>query len=115
MLGRVVRALVVGCGCVGKLVGTSPCVGLNFPVRPPWLSHWLAVGWSALCWMSCLDRVLVRQVGTFPKLSLWLASLDGCVCDIEQKMASVTSEIHVLTSFNLGRRFVAWAGWVVLS
>ena len=51
--------------------------------------------------MSCLDRVLVRQVGTFPKLSLWLASLDGCVCDIEQKMASVTSAIYVLISFNL--------------
>ena len=57
-------ALVVGCGCVGKLVGTSPCVGLDFPVRPLWLSHWLVVGWSVLCWMGWLGRVVVMLIET---------------------------------------------------
>ena len=51
----------------------TPCNALRFPPPPPWLCRvgnvWAS---SALCWLSCLGRVVVVLVGTSPYLYLWL-------------------------------------------
>ena len=41
---------------------------------------------SALCWLSCLGRVVVMLVGTSSSRSLWMKSRCRCVCGIEPKL-----------------------------
>ena len=76
--------MLIGAGrVVVVLVGTSPSLSLWLfsrdcclcGVEPKWppslrqsngwsLSHWLALGSSALCCVSCLGRVVVLLIGT---------------------------------------------------
>ena len=103
------------------LRGGSAHTFLSLPLPPPWLCR-LGKVWasSALCWLSCLGRVVVISVGTSPSFfhSGW--PLVGVVCDIEptwppslrQPMCKFPSVRFVIGSSAF--REVGWLGRVVV-
>ena len=101
---RVGSCVVVGCGCVVKLIGTSPCTAPSIPLPPPPRLCLFGTVWTSAAsrWLSRLDRVVMVLAGTSSSRSLWM--LNHCCCTA-----------NVLVGSSGRRHCVKWAGWVVLS
>ena len=99
--GRVSWLLVVGCGYVVKLIGTSLCTVLSFPLPPSWL--------------CCLDKVWGRRRLSWRFVRcltvVAVTSNENGLLHSDNRCAGL---VHTGSSVRR-RRCVECGGWVVLS
>ena len=97
--------IVVGCGCVVKLIGTSPCTDLSVPL-PSFCRFGKAWSSSALCWLTWLGRPVVC-VGWNFVISFTLPAQSLLLCLwYRAEPASSTATANMPVSFTPVRRWV---------